>query len=50
MNESPWRLRRTAPLLGQHTAEVLRELGYDDGAISALSNSGAVALLQAAEE
>lgn len=49
MNESPWQLRRTAPLLGQHTAEVLGELGYEDAEISALADSGAVALLQAAE-
>ena len=44
MNQSPWQLRRTAPLLGQHTAEVLAELGYDDAAIENLANSGIVAL------
>ena len=50
MNESPWQLRRTAPLLGQHTAEILAELGYDDAAIGALAGSGTVALLRATEE
>ena len=44
MNQSPWQLRRTAPLLGQHTAEVLAELGYDDVAIAALADAGIVAL------
>ncbi len=44
MDQSPWQLRRTAPLLGQHTAEVLAELGYDDAAIAALVESGVVAL------
>jgi len=29
MNESPWSLRRPAPLLGQHNEEVLTRLGYD---------------------
>ena len=43
MNQSPWQLRRTAPLLGQHTAEILAELGYDDAAIAALVDSGVVA-------
>jgi crotonobetainyl-CoA:carnitine CoA-transferase CaiB-like acyl-CoA transferase len=31
-----------APDLGQHTAQVLAELGYDDAAIAALTASGAV--------
>ena len=44
MNQSPWQLRRTAPLLGQHTAEILAELGCDDAAIAALVDSGVVAL------
>ena len=28
MHDSPFELRRSAPLLGQHTEEVLGELGY----------------------
>ena len=42
MNGSPWQLRRTAPLLGQHTVEVLRELGYTDAKITTLVDSGVV--------
>ena len=35
-------LRRPAPLLGQHTDEVLRELGYTDAAIADMRAKGAV--------
>ena len=33
-------IRRPAPTHGQHTREVLRELGYDDDAVSALISEG----------
>jgi len=36
MNDSPWELRRPAPLLGQHTVEVLREMAFPDSQIDAL--------------
>jgi formyl-CoA transferase len=32
----------TAPLLGQHSGEVLRELGYSDNDITALKEEGAI--------
>jgi crotonobetainyl-CoA:carnitine CoA-transferase CaiB-like acyl-CoA transferase len=40
---TPWAPRAMPPELGQHTDEVLRELGYDDGRIAALRASGGVA-------
>jgi len=40
-SESPPSLRRHAPRLGQHSAEILREAGYDDETIAALVASGA---------
>lgn len=44
MSGSPWRLRRTAPLLGQHTAEVLCELGYTQPEIDAMVTAGVVSI------
>jgi crotonobetainyl-CoA:carnitine CoA-transferase CaiB-like acyl-CoA transferase len=35
-------LRHAAPTLGQHNAEILRELGYDDAAIEALTAEGVI--------
>jgi crotonobetainyl-CoA:carnitine CoA-transferase CaiB-like acyl-CoA transferase len=39
---TPWAARSTAPAIGQHTREVLGELGRSDGEIDALLASGAV--------
>jgi crotonobetainyl-CoA:carnitine CoA-transferase CaiB-like acyl-CoA transferase len=41
MHESPWSLRRPAPLLGEHTAEVLTELGYSGEDMAMLRQAGA---------
>jgi len=41
-SKSPSSIRRHAPRYGEHGPEVLRELGYDEGAIAALSASGAL--------
>ena len=40
---TPTSITRPAPLLGQHTREVLRELGYKDGDIADLHRRGVVA-------
>ncbi len=40
-------LRRQPPRLGEHTVEVLKEAGYDDSAVKALIDSGAVKAMEA---
>ena len=40
MSETPLRARRASPTLGEHTDEVLRELGYDGARIEALRERG----------
>jgi formyl-CoA transferase len=36
LSDTPGTIRRPAPLLGEHTAEVLREAGFSDAEIAAL--------------
>jgi len=43
MSETPPAIERPAPLIGEHTAEVLREFGFDQAAIDGFFASGAVA-------
>lgn len=40
MSETPWTLRRPAPLVGEHTAEVLTEAGYTSEHIDRLRSEG----------
>jgi hypothetical protein len=44
MTQTPQVIRRSPPLLAQHTAEVLGELGYSSDEISQLASSDAVML------
>jgi crotonobetainyl-CoA:carnitine CoA-transferase CaiB-like acyl-CoA transferase len=41
-SRTPTRITRPAPMLGEHTRELLREYGYDDAAIDALVADGVV--------
>jgi len=43
LEKTPWRIRRAAPLLGEHTDAILTELGFDGTGIAALRRQGAVA-------
>jgi crotonobetainyl-CoA:carnitine CoA-transferase CaiB-like acyl-CoA transferase len=40
MSETPLRVQGCSPTLGEHTDEVLRDLGYSDDAIAALREKG----------
>ncbi len=44
LSETPGRLRRPAPELGEHTAEILGALGLDRAAIDGLAREGIVGL------
>ena len=40
--KTPGRIQRVAPMLGEHTEEVLKELGYDDEKIADLRKAAAI--------
>jgi crotonobetainyl-CoA:carnitine CoA-transferase CaiB-like acyl-CoA transferase len=43
LSATPWRLRKPAPMLGEHTRAILGEAGYSTEKIDALYQEGAVA-------
>jgi crotonobetainyl-CoA:carnitine CoA-transferase CaiB-like acyl-CoA transferase len=42
LSETPWRMRGRAPLLGEHNADVYRELGIDSDELSRLREAGVI--------
>jgi crotonobetainyl-CoA:carnitine CoA-transferase CaiB-like acyl-CoA transferase len=45
--QTPGRINRPAPSIGEHTAEILREFGgYTEAEVSALEGQGAVAIAE----
>jgi len=46
-SRTPASVERAAPQLGEHTREILRQAGYDDGEIDAFVREGTVAEAQA---
>ena len=44
MTETPGRITRPSPLVGEHGPEILRELGYGAGEIEALIRTGVISV------
>ena len=42
LSETPGKVRSLAPLLGEHTDEILSNLGYDEGKINEMRQSGVI--------
>ena len=46
LSDAPVDTRRKSPMVGEHTAEIMREVGYSDGEIAALRDAKAIAVAQ----
>ena len=44
LSDAPVDTRRKSPMVGEHTAEIMREVGYSDAEIAALRDAKAVAM------
>ena len=44
LSDAPFEVRRLAPRVGEHTAEIMREVGYSDADIAALRDAKAVGM------
>jgi len=44
LSDAPVDVRRKSPMVGQHTAEIMREVGYSDAEIAALKDAKAINL------
>jgi crotonobetainyl-CoA:carnitine CoA-transferase CaiB-like acyl-CoA transferase len=42
LHETPWRIGRAAPALGEHTSEVLSEVGYSQDEVASLQANGVI--------
>jgi len=43
LSKTPWRMRRPAPLLGEHNTQIYcQQLGYPQSALSALRHAGVI--------
>ncbi len=42
MEQTPWKLRRPAPLIGQHNVEILKDLGHTSEAIVQFKQNGVI--------
>jgi formyl-CoA transferase len=42
LSDTPGKPKHSAPLIGQHTDEVLKSLGYDEAKVTALREAGTI--------